>query len=203
MHDCANPELLGTGANLRASCWDEIGSGRGPTLVVVPAPPGGRPFAIGRYEVSNADLAQYCNASGGCKAAASAPGMPVTSISQKQAEGYMAWLSSQSGAVYRLPTAAEWVYAANAGSDVSGLDANCQKPGISAGLLPVNSGEHNAWGLYNFDGNVQEWVRGDNGLQARGGDYTDSLSQCKPATARAQSGAPDPVTGFRVLREIK
>jgi serine/threonine protein kinase len=202
MHDCANPELVGTGANLRASCWDEIGSGRGPTLVVVPAPPGGRPFAVGRYEVSNADLAQYCNTSGTCKAG-SAPSMPVTSISAKQAEGYLAWLSSQSGAVYRLPTAAEWVYAANAGSDVSGLDANCQKPGVSAGLLPVNSGEHNAWGLYNFDGNVQEWVRADNGLQARGGDYTDSLSQCKPTTARAQSGAPDPVTGFRVLREIK
>lgn len=203
MHDCANPELVGTGANLRASCWDDLTGGRGPTLVVVPAPAGGRSFAIGRYEVSNADIAQYCNASGACKADASAPGTPVTSISLKQAEGYLAWLSSQSGAVYRLPTAAEWVYAANAGGDGGGLDANCQKSGVSAGLLPVNSGEHNAWGLYNFDGNVQEWVRGENGLQARGGDYTDSFSQCKPTTARAQTGAPDPVTGFRVLREIK
>ncbi|MDE2448707.1 MAG: protein kinase [Gammaproteobacteria bacterium] len=203
MHDCTNPELVGTGANLRASCWDDLTGGRGPSLVVVPAPPGGRSFAIGRYEVSNADVAQYCNASGACKADASAPGMPVTSISLKQAEGYLAWLSSQSGAVYRLPTAAEWVYAANAGSNGGGLDANCQKPGVSAGLLPINSGEHNAWGLYNFDGNVQEWVRGESGLQARGGDYTDSLSECKPTTARAQTGAPDPVTGFRVLREIK
>lgn len=203
MHDCANPELVGTGANLRASCWDELGSARGPTLVVIPAPPGGRPFAIGRYEVSNADIAQYCNAGGACKADASAPGMPVTSISLKQAEGYLAWLSSRSGAVYRLPSSAEWVYAANAGGDGGSLDANCQKSGVSAGLLPVNSGEHNAWGLYNFDGNVQEWVRDASGLQARGGDYTDSFSQCKPSTARAQNGAPDPVTGFRVLREIK
>ncbi|MGH8294291.1 MAG: protein kinase domain-containing protein [Steroidobacteraceae bacterium] len=203
VHDCANPELVGTGANLRASCWDEVTGGRGPVLVVVPAPPGGRPFAIGRYEVSNADFARYCSASGACKADGAAPAMPVTSIPLAEAQGYLTWLSRQSGAVYRLPTAAEWVYAANAGHDGGALDANCQKPGVSAGLLPVNSGEHNAWGLYNYDGNVQEWVRGKGGLQARGGDYRDRFSMCKPATARAQSGAPDPVTGFRVLREIK
>jgi serine/threonine protein kinase len=203
LHDCANPELVGTGANLRASCWDEVGSGRGPILVVVPAPPGGHSFAIGRYEVSNADLAQYCKASGACAADDSHPGMPVTSISVQVAQGYVTWLSHQSGAVYRLPTSAEWVYAANAGGDGGSLDANCQKAGVSAGLLPVASGEHNAWGLYNYDGNVQEWVRGNNGLQARGGDYTDNLSVCKPTTARVQTGTADAVTGFRVLREIK
>ncbi|MHB8816277.1 MAG: protein kinase domain-containing protein [Steroidobacteraceae bacterium] len=203
MHNCANPELVGTGANLRASCWDEVAGGRGPVLVVVPAPPGGRSFAIGRYEISNADLAQYCKASGACQASEAHPGMPATSISLQAAERYLQWLSHQSGAVYRLPTADEWVYAANAGGDGGALDANCQKSGISTGLLPVASGEHNAWGLYNYDGNVQEWVRGANGLQARGGDYTDSFSACKPTTARPQSGAPDSVTGFRVLREIK
>lgn len=203
VHDCGNPELVGTGANLRASCWDEVPGGRGPILVVIPAAAGSQSFAIGRYEVSNADFAQYCTASGACKASAGAPGLPVTSISLADAQGYMTWLSHQSGAVYRLPTSAEWVRAANAGANGGSLDANCQKPGVSAGLLPVNSGEHNAWGLYNYDGNVQEWVRGDNGLEARGGDYIDSFSLCKPSTARAQTGAPDPVTGFRVLREIK
>jgi hypothetical protein len=203
VHDCGNPELLGTGANLRASCWDEVGGGRGPILVVIPAAAGGRSYAIGRYEVSNADFAQYCTASGACKASGSAPGLPVTSISLADAQDYLTWLSRQSGAVYRLPSAAEWVRAANAGNDGGSLDANCQKPGVSAGLLPVNSGEHNAWGLYNYDGNVQEWVRGGNGLEARGGAYSDSFSLCKPTTARAQTGTPDPVTGFRVLREIK
>jgi serine/threonine protein kinase len=203
LHDCGNPELVGTGANLRASCWDEIAGGRGPILVVIPAAAGSRSFAIGRYEVSNADFAQYCTASGACKPGAGASGLPVTSVSLSDAQGYLNWLSRQSGAVYRLPTAAEWVRAANAGNNGGGLDANCQKTGVSAGLLPVNSGEHNAWGLYNYDGNVQEWVRGDKGLEARGGDYSDSFSLCKPTTARAQSGVPDPVTGFRVLREIK
>lgn len=204
LHNCANPELVGEGGNPRASCWDEIAGGRGPILVVVPAPPGGHPFAIGRYDVSNADFARYCRASGKCHWSGASPGLPVTSISIAQAQGYLHWLSRKSGAVYRLPTAAEYVYAADAGtSGGEDLNANCRKPGVAATLLPVNSGEPNAWGLYNFDGNVQQWVRSAGRLQARGGDYRDSFSECKPSTARPQSGAPSAVTGFRVLREIK
>ena len=204
LHNCANPELVGEGANPRASCWDAIAGGRGPVLVVVPAPPGGHPFAIGRYDVSNADFARYCRATGKCHVSAASPGMPVTSISIARAQGYLHWLSRKSGAVYRLPTAAEYVYAADAGtSGGRSMDANCRKSGVAATVLPVNSGSPNAWGLYNFDGNVQQWVRTGSGLQARGGDYRDSYSECTPATARPQSGAPSAVTGFRVLREIK
>ncbi|MGH8258393.1 MAG: formylglycine-generating enzyme family protein, partial [Steroidobacteraceae bacterium] len=204
IHDCGNPELVGTGANSRASCWDDFGGGRGPVLVVVPAPPGGKSFAIGRYEVSNADFARYCDATRQCKVSAAAPGMPVTSVSIQEAQSYLAWLSRQSGATYRLPTPGEWTYAADAGTPGGEHhDANCEKPGVAATLLPIRSGEHNKWGLYNYVGNVQEWVRDGSGLTARGGDYTDSFSQCSPATSRPQSGAPDAATGFRVLRELK
>jgi len=204
LHNCANPELIGEGSNPRASCWDEIAGGRGPLLVVVPAPPGGHAFAIGRYDVSNADFARYCHATGKCSANGGSPGLPVTSISIAQAEGYLHWLSRKSGAVYRLPTAAEYVYAADAGtSGGENPDANCRKPDVAVTLLPVNSGEPNAWGLYDVDGNVQQWVRSGSKLQARGGDYRDSFSDCKPTTARPQTGAPSGVTGFRVLREIK
>ncbi len=204
LHNCANPELVGEGGNPRASCWDEIAGGRGPVLVVVPAPPGGHAFAIGRYDVSNADFARYCRASGKCHVSGASPALPVTSIPIAEAQGYLHWLSRKSGALYRLPTAAEYVYAADAGtSGGEDHDANCRKPGVAATLLPVNSGEPNAWGLYNFDGNVQQWVRSAGRLQARGGDYRDSFSECKPTTARPQSGAPSAVTGFRVLREIK
>jgi serine/threonine protein kinase len=204
LHNCANPELVGAGSNLRASCWDVIAGSPGPMLVVVPAPPGGRSFAIGRYDVSNADFARYCRASGQCSPPSGSPSMPVTSIPVQAAEGYLHWLSRESGAVYRLPTAAEYVYAAEAGSPGGQrLDADCEKAGVAASLLPVNSGDPNAWGLYNFDGDVQQWVRSGSTLQARGGDYRDSYAQCKPSTARAQSGAPSAVTGFRVLRQIK
>jgi Protein kinase domain/Sulfatase-modifying factor enzyme 1 len=204
LHNCANPELVGAGGNPRASCWDEIGGRPGPLLVVVPAPPGGQPFAIGRYTVSNADFARYCRATGKCSPAGASPALPVTSISIQAAQGYLRWLSRESGAVYRLPSAAEYVYAAEAGSSGGEqLDANCEKSGLAASLLPVNSGDPNAWGLYNFDGNVQQWVRSGSELEARGGDYQDGFSQCKPSTARPQSGAPSAVTGFRVLREIK
>lgn len=204
LHNCANPELIGAGSNPRASCWDKIAGGRGPMLVVVPAPPGGHPFAIGRYDVSNAEFARYCHATGKCPVRSASPSLPVTSISITQAEGYLHWLSHASGAAYRLPSAAEYVYAADAGTPGGqNQDANCRKPGVAATLLPVNSGAPNAWGLYDSDGNVQQWVRSGKQLQVRGGDYRDSFSQCKPSTSRAQSGTPSPVTGFRVLRVIK
>jgi serine/threonine protein kinase len=204
LHNCANPELIGAGGNPRASCWDEIAGRPGPLLVVVPAPPGGQSFAIGRYDVSNADFARYCRTTGRCSAPSSSPGLPVTSISIAAADGYLNWLSHETGAVYRLPTAAEYVYAAEAGSSGDEqLDANCEKPGVGATLLPVNSGEPNAWGLYNFDGNVQQWVRSGSELQARGGDYQDSFSDCKPTTVRPEGGTPSALTGFRVLRQIK
>ena len=204
LHDCSNPELVGMGANPRASCWDEIAGGRGPLLVVVPAPPNGRPFAIGRYELSNSQFASYCAATGKCKANTSAPDLPVTSISLQEAQDYLAWLSRESGAVYRLPTSAEWVYAAEAGTPGGEHhDANCEKPGITVSMLPVSSGDHNAWGLYNYSGNAQEWVRSGAGVEARGGAYTDSFSNCTPTEVRPQSGAPDAITGFRVLREVR
>ncbi|MGH8217750.1 MAG: protein kinase domain-containing protein [Steroidobacteraceae bacterium] len=204
LHDCRNPELLGMGANPRASCWDEIAGGRGPLLVVVPAPPNGHPFAIGRYELSNSEFARYCTATGKCRPNTLTPDLPVTSISLQEAQSYLTWLSRETGAVYRLPSSTEWLYAAEAGAAGGGhQDANCEKPGVSVSMLPVSSGAHNAWGLYNFDGNAQEWVRSAGAVQARGGAYTDSFSQCTPEKVRAQSGAPDAITGFRVLREVK
>lgn len=204
LHSCANPELIGAGANPRASCWDRIAGARGPILVVVPAPPGGHPFAIGRYTVSNAEFARYCAATGKCAPSAASPSLPVTSISIAQARQYLHWLSRETGAIYRLPTAAQYVYAADAGAQGAPIEnANCRKPGVAASLLPVNSGSPNAWGLYNPYGNVQQWVRHGSQLQARGGDYRDSFSECTPAAARAQSGAPSAVTGFRVVRQIQ
>lgn len=204
LHDCANPELIGAGGNPRASCWDRIAGARGPILVVVPAPPGGHPFAIGRYTVSNADFARYCAATGKCAPSTASPNLPVTSISIAQARQYLHWLSRETGALYRLPTAAQYVYAADAGAKGAPIEnANCRKPGVAASLLPVNSGSPNAWGLYNPYGNVQQWVRHGSQLQARGGDYRDSFSECTPSAARAQSGAPSAVTGFRVVRQIQ
>ena len=67
----------------------------------------------------------------------------------------------------------------------------------------MNSGRANGWGLYNYVGNVQEWVDTGNGIAARGGAYTDELSNCGITLERNHDGSGDALTGFRLLRELR
>jgi len=202
--------LAGYGRRKQGVCFDAFEGGRGPDMVVVPASSsGGQVFAIGRAEVSNADYATYCSKSGRCPAPGGSPNNPLTSISIQDAQRYIDWLSQVTGATYRLPTDAEWTYAATAqGGTQDRSSINCvlefggkQVRGFT--LDSVLSGSPNSWGLYNYAGNAQEWVRTGSSITARGGAYTDNASQCTPATSRPHSGSADPITGFRVLREIK
>ena len=203
-------KLAGYGRRRQAICYDTFdGGGRGPDLVVIPA--GGssaNPFALGRTEVSNADFALYCTRTGACEAPAGEADYPVTGISLEDAQNYLAWISSVSGAVYRLPTDTEWTHAVNAaGASADRSSINCLveiggKKVRGLALEPVQSGSANKWGLYNYLGNAQEWVVGDSFIATRGGAYSDNVSACTPEATRVHSGSADPVTGLRVLREI-
>ncbi len=195
------------GLGRRKQCFDTFEGGQGPKLVVIPGLAGGRPFAIGRTEVSNADYALYCSQSKGCRPPGGSPKMPLTSISLTDAQHYLEWLSKMTGATYRLPTDEEWTRAAkapggNPDSINCGVEINGRKlRGVE--LAPVASGPENDLGLYDYVGNVQEWVTTGSSVAARGGAYTDSLTQCTPDMRRAHPGSADIITGFRVLREIK
>lgn len=72
-------------------------------------------FEIMKYQVSTADYA-HCVADGACAAAegsASAAGTrPVTGVNYRDATAYAAWLSDTTGQSWRLPTDAEWAFAA-------------------------------------------------------------------------------------------
>ncbi|MGY2047354.1 SUMF1/EgtB/PvdO family nonheme iron enzyme [Methylobacterium sp. JK268] len=131
-----------------------------------------RSFAIGRHEVTFAQW-DACVAAGGCKGDVDDHGFgrgdrPVIDVSFDDAQGYLRWLSAQTRQPYRLPSEAEWEYAARAGTvspfwwgAAAGRDrANCEDcgPAPARRTLPVGSYRPNAFGLYDTAGNAAEWV---------------------------------------------
>ena len=89
-------------------------------------------------------------------------------VSFDEAKNYARWLSSQTGASYRLPSEAEWVYAARGGaaSDSKWSFGSNQKELKSYGWwgLSADHGRHvgllkpNGFGLYDTHGNLSEWI---------------------------------------------
>ena len=131
-----------------------------------------KPFAIGLFEVSFKEWDQ-CVEDRGCKTRPDDRGWgrgnhPVINVSWLDAKQYVAWLTKKTGHVYRLPSEAEWEYAARAGSttsfwwgrSVGAREANCRecKTGKAEQALPVGSYKPNAFGLFDTAGNVAEWV---------------------------------------------
>ena len=130
-----------------------------------------KPFAIGVTAVTVAEWNE-CVANGGCKfKSAGQDGpleRPVTNVGWSDAHEYTAWLSKKTGKAYRLPSEAEWEYAARAGTTtpfywggaVGSGNANCADCGPGGGkqTMPVKSYKPNAFGLYEMAGNAAEWI---------------------------------------------
>jgi len=94
---------------------------------------------------------------------------PVTNVSWHDARAYAKWLSAMIGKACRLPSEAEWEYAARAGTstryhwgdDVGENNANCIGCGIQEdGMQPALVGRFpaNRFGLHDMSGNVEEWT---------------------------------------------
>ena len=99
---------------------------------------------------------------------------PVTCVSWNDAQAFAEWLSRKDGGSYRLPTEAEWEYAARAGTMTPFYTGDCLSTGkanyngnypgkiCSKGTYrqkttPVGAFSPNGWGLYDMHGNVWEW----------------------------------------------
>jgi formylglycine-generating enzyme required for sulfatase activity len=142
------------------------------------------PFALGRSEVSFAEW-MACVAEGGCNAFR--PGdygwgygkQPVINVSWKDARAYVEWLSRKTGATYRLPSEAEWEYAARGctarcanapfwfGSRIEPARANYNwnasydaspKAQPPRRTVATDTSEPNPFGLLHVHGNVREWM---------------------------------------------
>ncbi len=152
------------------------GSDEGPTHAVTIA----KPFSMGKYEVTFEEF-EACVDDGGCKSRPDDKGWgrerrPVMNVSFPDVEAYLAWLSKKTGKTYRLPSEAEWEYAARAGTttafhfgdNISVDQANFNAKYVYNGSEPgeyrkktteVGSFPANAFGLHDMHGNLWEWTQ--------------------------------------------
>jgi len=129
-------------------------------------------FAIGKYEVT-VEQWNACADANACPRIPTDPPearrAPARDISWDDAQQYIAWLSKVTGKTYRLPTEAEWEYAARGGTSSAYWwgdqmrkgNANCKDCGDPwSDAAPANVGTFapNPFGLYDMNGSVWEWV---------------------------------------------
>jgi formylglycine-generating enzyme required for sulfatase activity/DNA-binding winged helix-turn-helix (wHTH) protein len=178
----------------------DVGAGM-PKRVVID-----KPIAIGKFEITvdqfsafaaetRTSAGTHCRAIvgdngtrfviGPPEASFRSPGFAVTGshpalcVSWSDAQEYAAWLKTRTGKPYRLPTDAEWEYAARAGTETYysfgdnstalcdyGRFANHDSPfpwrdgcgDDTAGPIPVGRRKANPWGIFDMHGNAWEWV---------------------------------------------
>lgn len=128
-----------------------------------------KPFAIGRFPVTVAEWKE-CVAARACSLEPSGPNeAPVRNLSWNDARDYVIWISKVASKEYRLPSEAEWEYAARGatqtrfwwGNQVEKDMANCKDCSEVYDQQPpqkVGNFSGNPFGLYDTAGIVKEWV---------------------------------------------
>lgn len=137
-----------------------------------------RAFSISKYEVTFEEYDLFVRLSGSVDTPSDngwgRGRHPVIWVSLKDANAYAKWLSDMTGKSYRLPTEAEWEYAARAGTPTNYWWGNEMEPNMANCLgcgrnldgqggfertVPVGSFPANPFGLHDMAGNILEWVQ--------------------------------------------
>src|SRR5437667_1786878 len=119
-----------------------------------------KPFEIGKYEVTQA---QWQAVMGSNPSTIKGDDRPVETITKTEAQDFLTKLNERNdGYHYRLPTEGEWEYAARAGSTAPYAgplnEIGWYADNSEDETHPVGKKKPNAWGLYDMEGNVREWV---------------------------------------------
>jgi formylglycine-generating enzyme required for sulfatase activity len=128
-----------------------------------------KPFAISRYPISVREWNE-CAAAKACGFVANGKDdAPVTNVSWSDAKQFVTWLAGTTHTPYRLPSEAEWEYAARGGTQTTYWWGNRFEPGlanckgcadvaIAEQPVKVGSFKPNPFGLYDMGGGVDQWV---------------------------------------------
>lgn len=186
-------------------------------------------FAMGQFEVTQgqwktlmqSNPSYFKNCGDAC---------PVENVSWNEAQVYVKKLNAKTGRVYRLPSEAEWEYAARAGTTtaysfgatLSAKQANCGE-GTPSNAVAVGRYPANPFGLNDMHGNVREWTgdwfapyqageakdpeayqyKEDRRRVLRGGGWVSDGRNCR--SARRNASGPDARSddiGFRLARVL-
>jgi formylglycine-generating enzyme required for sulfatase activity/class 3 adenylate cyclase len=128
-----------------------------------------KPFAVSRYPISVREWNE-CAVAKACGFVANGKDdAPVTNVSWSDAKQFVTWLAGATHKPYRLPSEAEWEYAARGGTQTKywwgdkfqlGM-VNCENcTDVAAVEQPVGVGSFkpNPFGLYDMGGGVDQWV---------------------------------------------
>ena len=165
-----------------------------------------RPFAISKFPITVREW-NACVAAKSCSYTPTGKDdAPVTNLSWTDTQQFVEWLSKVTQKPFRLPTEAEWEYAARAGTrskfwwgDQLQADmANCKgcnEPYDTSQPLKVGSFKPNPLGLYDMGGNIHQWVadcwhKNYQGAPSDGSAWVDN--DCLSHVIRSGSWKNDP-----------
>ena len=171
-----------------------------------------RPFYLSKYEVTQA---QYEAVMGSNPSRFKGPTRPVETVSFEDAKAFTEKLSQKEGVRYRLPTEAEWEYAARGGTvtaysfgaslgpreaNVRVKSADGAAPDSEVSTVEVGSYAANAWGFADMHGNVWEWT--EEAMLRGGGFNFASIAARSAARMELKATSRYDCNGFRVVREV-
>jgi formylglycine-generating enzyme required for sulfatase activity len=187
-----------------------------------------KPFYIGKYEVTQK---QWRDVMGTNPSKYQGDNRPVESVSWNDAQDFIRKLNEKEGTTkYRLPTEAEWEFAARGSTQSNGYkfagssnvaDVAVYTEDSGGETKPVGTKRPNELGIYDMSGNVWEWCsdwKGDYSGSAerdpkgptsgmarvlRGGSFGDFVNYCR--VAFRYGNVPNyrsDYLGFRCVREV-
>lgn len=182
-----------------------------------------RTFMMSATEITFDQYDAFCDATGKPKPDDNGWGrgtQPVLNVSYDDAEEFGRWLSETLGVPVRLPTEAEWEYAAQGGRNGSGFafsgsndknEVSWNERNAGGRPHPVASKKANELGLFDMSGNLWEWcaddaaARGDDARRPlRGNSFDNPGSRLDFRTSlRLERDSRHYNIGFRLVREIQ